>query len=269
VPPIEGLWRRWVDRVGTFLLFPLLGILKTDLWLAVRALQPGVNRAGAVVLVGLWWIYAAPFTLLAFLGVRTMELLEPDFEPPPAPEDKLRHIETVEDARTKNELTIWFPVKPTWIGRLLMRLTLFGSERGTRHLWTRGALAGAENIHFARLLLADGGRRMIFMSDYAGSFDAYIDHFIGVGGNTRAVVPISSRVLGCPKTRWLYHPEEVASFRRRWRAMVRSYQLQASARYIAYPALSANDILNHRVIRAGLFADELSPAALSDWAGRI
>ncbi|MFP4283782.1 MAG: hypothetical protein ACLFU2_14265 [Opitutales bacterium] len=150
-----------------------------------------------------------------------------------------------------------------------MWLTLFGSERGTRHLWTRGSLAGAENIHYARLLLADGGRRMIFMSDYEGSFDAYIDHFIGIGGKTRAVIPISSRVLGCPPTRWLYWPVEEVSFRRRWREMARSYQLQASVRYVAYPDLSANDILNHSVIRERLFAESLSPEELKDWAARI
>ncbi len=268
-PPVAGAGRRWIDLLGTFLFFPLLGVLGKDLWIAVRQLRPDSTRAVSIALVGLWWIYAAPFTALAFLGIRAMELIEPDFQPPPAPEDKLHHLETVEDARTKNELTIWFPVKPTVIGRLLMRLTLFGSERGTRHLWTRGKLAGAENIHFARLLLADGGRRMVFMSDYSGSFDAYIDHFIGVGGNTRAVVPISSRTLGCPKTRWLYHPEDAVSFRQRWRAMVRSYQLQASARYVAYPTLSANDILSHQAIRAGLFAEQLSASALEDWAKRI
>jgi len=268
-PPVKGRWRRCLDLIGTFLFFPLLGVLGKDIQLAVCALQPGVNRVAGALLVALWWLYAAPFTALAFIGVRTMEILEPDFEPPPAPEKKLHRLEAVEDARTKNELTIWFPVKPTVWGRLLMRLTLFGSERGTRHLWTRGTLAGAQNIHFARLLLADGGRRMVFMSDYSGSFDAYIDHFIGVGGNTRAVVPISSRVFGCPQTRWLYFPKDTASFRTRWRAMVRSYQLQAGVRYVAYPDLSANDILSHQRMRAGLFAENLSAEALEDWVRRI
>lgn len=268
-PAIGGQWRRRLDLLCTFLFFPLLGVLGKDIWLATRQLRPAAQRAGATVVLALWWLYAAPFTALAFLGVRLMERLEPDVEPPPASEEKLQRIEAVEDARTKNELTIWFPVKPTLAGRWLMWIVLFGAERGTRHLWTRGALAGAENIHFARLLLVDGGHRMIFMSDYEGSFDAYINHFVGVGGHTRAVIPISSRVHGCPKTRWLYFPEDTVTFRQRWRAMARSYQLQASVRYVAYPHLSANDILHHRRIRDGLFADHLSPAALEEWARGI
>lgn len=267
--PLAPAWRRRVEGVAVFLLFPFFGVLGKDIQIFARRIRPAASRLRTRLAIGLWWIYAAPFTALAFLGVRLMELIEPDFEPEPASEAKLLHVESVEDARPKNELTVWFPVKPSFIGRFLMRLVLFGSELGTRHLWTKGALAGAENIHFARLLLADKGRRMVFMSDYDGSFDAYIDHFIGIGGKTRAVIPISSRVHGCPKTRWLYLPAEPVAFRRRWRDMARSYQLQASIRFVAYPTLSANDIINHSTIRERLFAERLSPEELEDWAKRI
>ncbi len=269
IPPVPGRWRRRLECAATFLFFPLFGVLGKDIHLAAEAQRTPAARLGTHAALALWWIYAAPFTALALLFVRLREWLEPEVVPAPASEAKLLHVESVEDAQTKNELTVWFPVKPDPIGRFLMWLTLFGSERGTRHLWTRGSLAGAENIHYARLLLADGGRRMIFMSDYEGSFDAYIDHFIGIGGKTRAVIPISSRVLGCPPTRWLYWPVEGVSFPRRWREMARSYQLQASVRYVAYPDLSANDILNHSVIRERLFAESLSPEELKDWAARI
>ncbi|MFO7567862.1 MAG: hypothetical protein R6X02_34800 [Enhygromyxa sp.] len=268
-PSTEGTWRRALDFVLTFLAFPPLGVLGKDVWLAARALPSPARRTLATFGLALWWIWAAPFTALAFLTVRFAEASEPDQDPEPASDAKLRRIETVEDGRSKNELTVWFPVRPSVLGRALMRLVLFGAERGTRHLWTKGSLAGAQNIHFARLLLVDRGRRMVFMSDYQGSFDGYVDHFVGVGGHTRAVVPISSRVHGCPKTRWLYWPVDPVSFRTRWRAMARSYQRQASVRYIAYPDLSANDILRHREIRDGLFADRLAPEQLQTWARKI
>ncbi|RAL20203.1 hypothetical protein DL240_18470 [Lujinxingia litoralis] len=268
-PPGAGAWRKRADLLLTYLFFPILGVLAKDVWLAARQTTPGLRRGLATLLTALWALYALPFTALAMLALRIAEHLEPDPIPTPASEAKLHHLEVFEEGRTKNELTIWFPVKPTWYGRLLMRVILFGSERGTRHLWTRGTLAGAQNIHFARLLTLDGGRRMVFMSDYQGSFDAYINHFIGVGGHTRAVIPISSRVEGCPKTRWLYWPRDTVSFRQRWRAMVRSYQLQASVRFVAYPELSANDILRHHALRRDLFADHLTPEALAAWAHQI
>ncbi len=268
-PRPQSSHKRWLDLALTLVFFPLTAILAADILETVAKVNGPVRRALTWVGLALWAIWAAPFAAVAMLFVRLSELLEKDHVPEPASSDKIACLEAIEEGRRKNELTIWFPVKPTPVGRLLMWLMLFGSERGTRHLWTRGALAGARNIHFARLVLADRGRRMIFMSDYEGSFDAYMNHFIGVGGHTRAVVPISSRVYGCPPTRWLYWPVDVVSFRRRWRQMARSYQLQASVRYVAYPDLSANDIITHRVIRVGLFASELTPKALLEWARKI
>ena len=271
VPAAEprGVLRRRVDFVATFLGFPLIGVLGKDIWLAVQSVANPVRRSCWTVAMFVWYLYAGVFSAVALLGVRLMEFLEPDVLAPPAPEDKIDRLEVIEDSRTKNELTIWFPVKPGFMGRLLMKTVLAGAEHGCRHLWTRGKLAGAQNIHFARLLVADGGRRMLFMSDYEGSFDAYIKHFVGVGGHPRAVIPISSRIHGCPKTRWLYLPQDVVSFRRGWRQMARSYQVQASVRYVAYQSLSANDILNNSVIRDRLFAQNLSPAELEDWMRRI
>ena len=268
-PEARGRWKRWLDLALTMIFFPLGAILTQDIIDAVRGVEGRVRRALVWIGVGLWALWAAPFAAAAILFVRLSELFEQDHVPPPASADKIAVLEAIEEGRRKNELTIWFPVKPSLVGRALMWLMLFGSERGTRHLWTRGTLAGASNIHFARLMLADRGRRMIFMSDYEGSFDAYMNHFIGVGGHTRAVVPISSRVWGCPPTRWLFWPADVVSFRRRWREMARSYQLQASVRYVAYPDLSANDIIAHRAIRSGLFAARLRPDALLAWARKI
>ena len=255
--------------VFTFLFFPIIGVLAVDLAETVNRTQGRVRRALVWALCGLWWIYSAPFTGLAMLLVRVLELVEPDIEAPRPDAEKLDYLENAEDRVPRNELTVWFPVRDWWIGRLLLGVILFGSERGVRHFWTQGRLAGAENIHFARILQVDGGRSMIFMSDYEGSFDRYIDHFVGVGGHTRAVVPISSRLEGCPKTRWLYHQEDPPVFRRRWKNLIRLHQLKATVWFCAYPFLSANDILNNARICAGLWAEHLTEQEAREWARRL
>jgi hypothetical protein len=267
--PPAGLWRRRLDFAVTFLFFPLVGVLGKDIMLAVGRIRNRARRALTYLVTGLWWLYAGPFTIVALLGVRLLEWIEPEVTPPRASSEKLHALESVEDRRTKNELTEWFPVKPSWLGRAMMWLVLFGAERGARHCWTDGRLAGAQNIHFARLVLVDGGRTMVFMSDYEGSFDAYMNHFIGVGGHSRAVIPISSRAWGSPKTRWLYLPRDPVAYPRLWQEFARRNQLPAAVRYVAYPTLSANDILNNRIVRNGLFADRLDADELADWARRI
>ena len=110
---------------------------------------------------------------------------------------------------------------------------------------------------------------MIFMSDYEGAFDAYIDHFVGVGGHHRAVVPISSRVAECPKTRWLYEQADPPRFRVGWKRLIRTHQLAASIWYSAYPHLSCNDILANTRIRDGLFSERLSPEGARAWARKL
>ena len=40
-----------------------------------------------------------------------------------------------------------------------------------------GSLIGISTIHFVRWLLIDDGRRLMFVSDYDGSWESYIDEF--------------------------------------------------------------------------------------------
>ncbi|MHB9005540.1 MAG: hypothetical protein ACYDC1_01265 [Limisphaerales bacterium] len=257
---------RGLDLLLTFLFFPIIGVLGRDLAETVNRTKGRVRRALAWILCGVWWVYGALFTGLAMALVRVLEWIETDVEAPLPDEEQLARLENAEDRIPRNELTVWFPVRNTWIGRRLLAVILFGSERGVRHFWTQGRLAGAENIHYARLLQVDKGRHLIFMSDYEGAFDRYIDHFVGVGGHSRAVVPISSRLEGCPKTRWLYLQEDPPRFRRRWRNLIRLHQLKAIVWYSAYPFLSANEILANARLWDGLWAERLDEEDARAWA---
>lgn len=269
VPLARGRWLRRTEFVATFLFFPLIGVLGKDIMLAIGRIKKPTLRFATYLLAGLWWLYAGLFTIIAIIGIRVFELFERDIAPQQASAEKLSRLEEVEERRTKNELTEWFPVRKSLPGRLMMRLILFGAERGARHCWTDGRLAGAQNIHFARLVMVDRGRTMVFMSDYEGSFDAYMNHFIGIGGHSRAVIPISSRVWGSPKTRWLYWPKDPIAYPRLWKDFARRNQLPAAVRYVAYSTLSANDIINNSILRKGLFADHTDANDLEEWVRRI
>lgn len=56
-------------------------------------------------------------------------------------------------------------------------------------------------IHFARWVLLDGGRRVLFASDYDGSQESYMDDFID--RLARGVNLVFSNGLGFPPTWWL------------------------------------------------------------------
>jgi hypothetical protein len=105
---------------------------------------------------------------------------------------------------------------------------------------------------------------MLFMSDYDGSLDRYLLDFTGVG--SRAVIPISSNVKGCPKTRWLYGKDNPTTFGPRLQNLLRTYQLETSVWYNAYPFLTVRDVLVNGAIRDGLFAPAMSEEDAQRWA---
>ena len=186
----------------------------------------------------------------------------------PAPdEDVLGRLEDSEDHTPKNQVTLWFPVRPTWVRRTLLRTILWASERGCRHLWTDGRLSGIDTIHYARLMQVDGGRSMIFMSDYDGGLNRYLGDFLGEGSN--AVIPISSNFHGCPKTRWLYRQQDPDTFGARWRALIRRHQLETTVWYSAYPLLTVTEILANARFREILFASRLTEAEARRWTRRL
>jgi hypothetical protein len=222
---------RGVDFMTTFA-FPAMGTLSTDITLAVERIAERGRRELMRILYRVWWLYAAIPTGIALAGVRWLELREPDLKLPPADPAKVERLEAVEDLRLKNEVTYWFTVKETWARRQLMTVVLYGSEGGCRHLWTNGELSGIGTIHYARLLQLAEKRVMLFMSDYDGSLDRYLLDFTGVG--SRAVIPISSNVKGCPKTRWLYGKDDPTTFGPRLQNLLRTYQLETSVWYNAY-----------------------------------
>jgi hypothetical protein len=259
---LTGKLLRFLDLLATFA-FPSIGVLAVHIQKAIgRIARPGLRRL-AWVAYGLWWIYGAFFTGAAFLFVRLLEIVEPDIIAPQPDKEDVRQIEAAEDLTITNEVTYWFPIKPTWVRRVLLRIILWGSERGCRHFWTNGALADIDTIHYARILQIDGGRTMLFMSDYDGSLDRYMIDFLGVGSS--AVIPISSNVYGCPKTRWLFNPDDLSTFGPRLTSLLRLDQLETAFWYSAYPNLGVREILENGAVRDGLFAGELTEDAARTW----
>lgn len=253
---------RFVDLLKTFA-FPAIGVLRTDIGNAIRDIPDRGRREVASIAHALWWIYGAIPTGIALLVVRFLEWIEPDLVLPPADAAKVERLEIAEDIRLKNEVTYWFAVRGGWMRRWLLAVILWGSERGCRHFWTNGKLAGIDTIHYARILQIAEKRVMLFMSDYDGSLDRYLLDFMGVG--SRAVIPIASSVEGSPKTRWLYGKADPVTFGPRLRNLLRTYQLETSVWYNAYPHLTVRDVRVNGALREGLFVPEMTEEDAQRW----
>ena len=83
-----------------------------------------------------------------------------------------------------NQYTAIGSVKPGLFRRWLLTVLLVLIDYACRHIFTRGFLARVQTIHFARWVFLDDKRRLVFVSNYDGSHEAYMDDFInkvGVG----------------------------------------------------------------------------------------
>ncbi len=267
-PPVSvaGRLARLLDLLRMFLV-PAMGVLGPDISAAVGRIERPWRRALTRGAWAAWWLYGAIPTGSTLLTIRLLELLEPDVRAPDPDPVRLARLEASEDKRPKNVVTLWFPVKGTLLRRLLLRVTLWGSDKGCRHVWTDGRLSGIDTIHHARILQVDGGRTLLFMSDYDGALNRYLDDFLGVG--RRAVLPISANVHGCPPTRWMFRPGDPATFGPRWRSLIRLHQVDVPVWYHAYPTLTVQEILANAAIREGLCAPSLTDADAARWARRL
>ncbi len=113
------------------------------------------------------FVFSVPFGIAVLLT----EFLEKDVDTGPPSLAKLDRIEDSEDHYPKNSVTLIFPVKYSWIRRIIMSIILSQAEKGCRHFWTEGKLVQIDTLHFARFFLTPSRKTMVFMSDYGGGLD--------------------------------------------------------------------------------------------------
>jgi hypothetical protein len=167
------------------------------------------------------------------------------------------HLAQDEDFFSQNQFSVVGFVKPGWFRYITLRVLLWLTNFATRHIFNKGdlgtvpllKLSGVDTIHFANWIVIDKGRRVLFMSNYDGDLEDYMNDFINKVAWGLNI--IFSQGVNYPKTRWLVkggaRDEQV------YKAVLRKYQIRSQVWYPAYPHLSAVNITNNAQIRAGLF----------------
>jgi hypothetical protein len=171
----------------------------------------------------------------------------------------------IEDHDVTNQFTAMGSLKPGMVRRWTAIAVFFAIDYAARHLYTRGGLARVRTIHFARWVFLDGRKRVVFMSNYDGSLESYMDDFInkvGFGLNTAF-----SAGVGYPATNWLVL--DGCNDERKFKEYLRRHQLPTQVWYKAQPGLTAVDLERNGRIRAGLDAATLSDDAAREWVALL
>jgi hypothetical protein len=170
-----------------------------------------------------------------------------------------------EDYLVQNQLTVLSVVKPGRLRKLALYLTLRVVNSLARYYYNRGHLGGIPSIHFARWIFIDGGRRLLFFSNYDGSWESYLGDFVDKASSP--LTGIWSNTVGFPKARWLVGAG--ARDEERFKTWARSQQVRTQVWYAAYPDLSVSNVVNNSAIRRGLVIRPESKEEAEEWARRL
>jgi hypothetical protein len=216
-------------------------------------------------LIGVLALYLLGVVLLMIVRVREL-LDERKFADPAALEAravinaKKYTREEGGNNRFQNHLASLTRVKPGLVRAVALRATLFVINLLSRFWFNVGTLGNIPTILSARWVLIDGGRRLLFLDNYGGAWDSYLNEFIDMeavkGLNaiwTNTFVEVEGQQGGCysfPETRFYFW--KGAQAEQPFKAYVRESQIETIVWYSAYPALSVVNINTSTAARQSL-----------------
>ena len=217
---------------------------------------------------GTAWLLGGLMILVAVIAVVLLrhEAMDEPMDPATLDATHVHRLVACEDYLRVNHLASATVVKDGWFRRTLLRVVLFVANRLAR-LSTKGTLSGIPSIHFAHWSLVDGGRRLLFLSNYDGSWGSYLDDFVDKAA--QGLTGIWSNTRGFPRTRLLISDgaRDGAAFK----AFARAQQTPTAVWYVAAPyrdhALTVKRINANTELRRGLALGlhALSDDELSSW----
>jgi hypothetical protein len=167
-----------------------------------------------------------------------------------ADSDNLQKLLDTENrtASVQNHMSSITIVKPGWLRRTTLRAVLWAVNLQARALATHGTLSGIPSIHFAHWSMIDNGRRLLFLSNFDGSWENYLDDFIDKA--SAGLTGVWSNTLNFPRTYFLIFGG--ATDGPRFKAVARDSQIVTNVWYSAYWDLTVQGVDNNSSIREDL-----------------
>ena len=234
-----GLWRAYVRA-------PESGCVSAVLW-------------GLALACGLSILFALAFCLLAYFKLRRSEAMEIPADSAP-PGGLIADIMARENHTAQNHLFAVSTMKVGWFRRVTLRLALFGVGVAAQKVFQPGFLAALGTIHAARFFMLPGTNKLLFLSNYGGSWQSYLDDFISQAH--LGLTAVWSNAADFPRANNLAFGGATDGDRfKRW---ARRQQLPTLFWYGAYPELTTARVRTNAAIRIGLASTPTEREA-HDW----
>jgi deferrochelatase/peroxidase EfeB len=252
-----------ITGIGQFIsmyLWPLLAVVLlagligglaaawyTDgLWPWVGAFALGAIRT---IWAALWIALVAVVVaaIVIYLALRKAEATD-SIEVHSPPQALNRAMFEHENKLAQNHMISITQRKPGWLRWFTARLVFWVVGLAATSYFKPGFLSDIGTIHFARWVTVPKSRDVLFMSNYDGSWESYLEDFI-----TKAhagLTGIWSNTIGFPKTENLF--QLGATDGDRFKRFARHSMVPTRFWYSAYPDITTDSIRLNAAIRAGL-----------------
>ncbi|MFT3908519.1 MAG: hypothetical protein QM737_03785 [Ferruginibacter sp.] len=222
---------------------------------------------GKIILLSLLVIILiAPILVFAIIWILIMlmhEISEKDL-PDPVTNDHIRALVNRETQMVQAQFSALGNIKAgkfrLWTMLFLLRMTDFLAP----YLFSNGRLSGIPTVHFARWLIINEGRQMLFLSNYDGNSENYLRDFIHIA--PRQLTLMFCHTEGYPKTRLMVFggAKDAEGFM----ASARYKQIITNVWYSANKEVSVMNIYRNSKIRNGLYGN-MSEEKAKKWLSII
>lgn len=264
--PIAAVLKAGLGRTLAQILLPTWLVMGIVCHLALPLGDP-LGVAGGLARFAILFFLSAALTLASWSAVigiayaifmNTERKEKPDDQPPD--HAKLQTILARENAPgyRQNHIIAVTKLKKGLVRRLALAFSLWGIRQST-HWFRPGFVVTMGTIHFAKWFRLPGSEKLIFQSNYDGSWESYLEDFVTRAhpGQTAAW----SNGEGFPRSESLVG--EGAKDGERFKRWVRRQQIPTAFWYSRFPTLTAHEMRANALVHSGLVRAHTDTAARS------
>ncbi len=169
------------------------------------------------------------------------------------PDAQVRMLAATQNRPVINEMTIGGPIKAGWSRPLVLRMAYWVVARLAEGIPGMRAGINIPTVATARWIAGDGGRRLIFISNFTNAAEPYVRDFIDVEDGAKRINLTFGFGNLYPRTEWIIDGGALTD-PNGFIYVVTEQQRPTAFWYGRYLDMSIDNIKRNRQIREGLFA---------------